>query len=41
LIESHVPGVGGGSPWQDWLSAHILYREAVGLILTKKAEPKN
>jgi tetratricopeptide (TPR) repeat protein len=41
LIESHVPGIDGGDWWADWLAAHILYREAVGLILTKKAEPKN
>ena len=38
LIESHVAGVDGGSRWQDWLAAHILYREAVSLIMPKKAE---
>jgi tetratricopeptide (TPR) repeat protein len=40
LIESHVPGIDGDDWWSDWLSAHLLYREAVGQIAAKKAEPK-
>jgi tetratricopeptide (TPR) repeat protein len=40
LIESHVPGIDGGDWWADWLSAHILYREAVSQIAAKKAESK-
>ena len=40
LIESHVPGVDGGGAWADWLSAHILYREAEALLAAKKAEPQ-
>jgi hypothetical protein len=39
LVESHVPGIDGGDWWSDWLAAHLLYREAVGLIAAKKAEP--
>jgi tetratricopeptide (TPR) repeat protein len=41
LIDSHIPGIDGGDWWADWLAAHLLYREAVGRILTKNAEPKN
>jgi WD40 repeat protein/tetratricopeptide (TPR) repeat protein len=40
LLESHVPGIDGTDWWADWLSAHILYREALGQIAAKKAEPK-
>ncbi len=40
LIESHVPGVDGGDAWADWLSAHLLYREAEALLAARKAEPK-
>jgi hypothetical protein len=40
LLESHVPGVDGGGAWADWLSAHLLYREAEAQLAAKKAEPK-
>jgi serine/threonine protein kinase/Flp pilus assembly protein TadD len=40
LIESHVSGVDVGGAWADWLSAHILYREAEALLAAKKTEPK-
>ena len=37
-VEVYVLPIGGG--WtHDWLSAHILYREAEGLIAGKKSEP--
>jgi WD40 repeat protein/tetratricopeptide (TPR) repeat protein len=36
-VEVHVPGIDAGSLY-DWLIAHILYREAEGLIAGKKAE---
>jgi WD40 repeat protein/serine/threonine protein kinase len=32
LIESHVPGIDGDWWWADWLSAHMLYREAESLL---------
>jgi WD40 repeat protein/tetratricopeptide (TPR) repeat protein len=40
LVESQIPGIDGDDWWADWLSVHMLYREAVGLILTKKPGPK-
>jgi tetratricopeptide (TPR) repeat protein len=36
-VEVHVPGIDGGWPY-DWLIAHILYREAEGLIAGNKGE---
>ena len=38
IVESNVPGIDGGSWSYDWLTAHMLYREAEGLIAGKKAE---
>ena len=39
-IESHVPEVDRDpNGWPDWMSAHILYREAESLLKVKKAEP--
>ncbi len=37
-VEVHVPGIDGGDWSYDWLFAHMLYREAEGLIAGKKAE---
>jgi len=37
-VEVHVPGIDGGGSSHDWLTAHMLYREAEGLIAGKKAE---
>jgi tetratricopeptide (TPR) repeat protein len=40
-VEVQVPGIAGGGWPHDWLTAHMLYREAEGLIGGKKAkEPK-
>jgi tetratricopeptide (TPR) repeat protein len=36
MLDRHVPGIDGFSA--DWLFAHILYREAEGLIASKKSE---
>ncbi|HET6572310.1 MAG TPA: tetratricopeptide repeat protein [Fimbriiglobus sp.] len=42
LLDKHVPGVdlGPAAGWIDWLSAHILYREASALLATKADGPK-
>jgi hypothetical protein len=42
VIESHIPEFdsGGRNEWHDWLSAHLLYREAETLLQVKKAEPR-
>jgi tetratricopeptide (TPR) repeat protein len=40
LVESQVPGIDGDDWWADWLSVHMLYREAASLIRSKKAESK-
>jgi len=37
-IDVNAPGIDGGNWTCDWLSAHILYREAEGLIAGKKSE---
>jgi len=38
LVDVNVPGIDGGAWAHDRLAAHILYREAEGLIVGKKAE---
>jgi hypothetical protein len=35
-LEQHVPGLDHAS-WHDLLAAHILFREAEGLIQSKKS----
>jgi tetratricopeptide (TPR) repeat protein/serine/threonine protein kinase len=35
LLRQHVPGLDGGW-WHDWLFAHMLFREAEGLIARQK-----
>jgi formylglycine-generating enzyme required for sulfatase activity/tetratricopeptide (TPR) repeat protein len=37
-VEVLVPGIDSGGWSYDWLTAHMLYREAEGLIARKKAE---
>ena len=37
LLTQHLPGI-DVSWWQDWLFAHILFREAEGLIASRKTE---
>jgi hypothetical protein len=37
-IEGQVIGIDSGGSAYDWLNAHMLYREAEGLIAGKKAE---
>jgi tetratricopeptide (TPR) repeat protein/serine/threonine protein kinase len=37
-LDLHVPGIDGAGNWHDWLAAHLLYREAEGLIAGNKAE---
>jgi tetratricopeptide (TPR) repeat protein len=36
-LDGHVPGIDTAA-WHDWLAAHILFREAEGLIASKKSE---
>jgi WD40 repeat protein len=40
VIESHIPDLQDKREWHDWLSAHLLYREAETLLTVKKAGPK-
>lgn len=37
ILGEHVPGLDSAS-WHDWLFAHILFREAEGLVASKKTE---
>jgi len=37
LLKQHMPGIDDGAWWHDWLYAHILFREAEGLIQSKKS----